>query len=297
SSTGALIPAFSAYSPPSYRPASSAAGSKEEVLIAVSSRSARMPRVEYSARYPSSICSTSGASPPATWVASLSQYPPQSPGSAEIVTSGATSLYASSAALVSSSRFALPHQAKRSEPLASPPPPPPPLLAAFGPQAARPSRDSEAAVAPRTVRRAGRRGRADIGAPSLEGRSWPAMRRVRRHLNCVGTPTEKPASRTMSDSVGPNLKRANRFPQADMRASPPGARRAGRGYLNALESFHVESAGRVRMTSQRATRAAVLLRLSASDDPRTTMTSTGFPALTDATAISAPDLDGRAPLL
>src|SRR3954466_9379838 len=73
---------------------------------------------------------TSGACPPAVWVASLSQYVLNSPGCGAIFTFGFALVYASIAAWVFLLRMSLPHQANfmSAAPLAPPPPPPPPLL-------------------------------------------------------------------------------------------------------------------------------------------------------------------------
>src|SRR5699024_12062846 len=68
---------------------------------------------------------TSGASPAATEVASLSKYPEMSPGSALMVTSGFFSRNRSITCSVVAARSVLPHQAKRREeesPSAWPPP-------------------------------------------------------------------------------------------------------------------------------------------------------------------------------
>src|SRR5699024_1382200 len=72
--TAALSPALIAIRPSSASsPTSTAPSAKSEVSSPASARSSRAPRPPYSLMYFSSIWMTSGRSPPAVWVASLSQ--------------------------------------------------------------------------------------------------------------------------------------------------------------------------------------------------------------------------------
>ena len=82
-------------------------------------RSSSAPRLEYSVMYFSSIWMMSGASLAATWVASLSQYPLQSPNSGLILMLGFSASKAAMASWVSCARLSPPHQENRSSTLPS----------------------------------------------------------------------------------------------------------------------------------------------------------------------------------
>ena len=158
----ALMPAAMPVRPFSPFPALRAASSSLDVSMLYLERSSRAPRVEYSVMYFSSIWMMSGASLAATWVASLSQYPLQSPYSGLILMLGFSASKAAIAACVTCARLSLPHQENRSSTG------PPSLLAVAPPPQALSAMTTAAAAATTAVLR--KRGRApedDAAAESL----------------------------------------------------------------------------------------------------------------------------------